>query len=71
LRRATGPEVTKATFGFIRVDRRLAAHHRQGEGFFAKYGMPDVEVKKEASWGTTRDNLELGTAGGGIDGAHI
>ena len=33
--------------------------------------MPDVEVTKQASWGTTRDNLVLGSAGNGIDGAHI
>ena len=38
---------------------------------FAKYGMPDVEVQKQASWGTTRDNLVLGSEGNGIDGAHI
>ncbi|HEY9690231.1 MAG TPA: CmpA/NrtA family ABC transporter substrate-binding protein, partial [Coleofasciculaceae cyanobacterium] len=28
-------------------------------------------VTKQASWGATRDNLELGSAGNGIDGAHI
>ena len=33
--------------------------------------MPDVEVAKQASWGTTRDNLVLGSEGNGIDGAHI
>ena len=33
--------------------------------------MPDVEVLKQASWGATRDNLVLGSEGGGIDGAHI
>ena len=33
--------------------------------------MPDVEVQKQASWGTTRDNLVLGSEGNGIDGAHI
>jgi nitrate/nitrite transport system substrate-binding protein len=33
--------------------------------------MPDVEVQKQASWGATRDNLVLGSEGGGIDGAHI
>ena len=41
------------------------------KGFFTKYGMPDVEVEKQASWGTTRDNLVLGSQGNGIDGAHI
>ena len=30
-----------------------------------------VEVLKQASWGTTRDNLVLGSEGNGIDGAHI
>ena len=33
--------------------------------------MTEVEVAKQASWGATRDNLVLGSAGGGIDGAHI
>ena len=33
--------------------------------------MPDVEVLKQASWGATRDNLVLGGAANGIDGAHI
>jgi nitrate/nitrite transport system substrate-binding protein len=33
--------------------------------------MPDVEVVKQASWAATRDNLELGSQGNGIDGAHI
>jgi nitrate/nitrite transport system substrate-binding protein len=33
--------------------------------------MPDVQVMKQASWAATRDNLELGSAGNGIDGAHI
>jgi nitrate/nitrite transport system substrate-binding protein len=28
-------------------------------------------VQKQASWGTTRDNLVLGSEGNGIDGAHI
>ena len=41
------------------------------KGFFAKHGMPDVEVSKQASWGATRDNLVLGGASNGIDGAHI
>ena len=41
------------------------------KGFFAKHGMPDVEVAKQASWGATRDNIVLGTEANGIDGAHI
>src|SRR6202008_4213724 len=41
------------------------------KGLFAKHGVPDVDVQKQASWGTTRDNLVLGSEGNGIDGAHI
>ena len=41
------------------------------KGLFAKHGMPDVEVAKQASWGATRDNLVLGSENNGIDGAHI
>src|ERR671913_410149 len=41
------------------------------KGTFAKHGMPDVEVLKQASWGATRDNLVLGSEANGIDGAHI
>ena len=41
------------------------------KGLFAKHGMPDVEVQKQASWGATRDNVVLGSEKNGIDGAHI
>ena len=41
------------------------------KGLFAKYGMPDVDVREAGVWGTTRDNLVLGSEGNGIDGAHI
>jgi nitrate/nitrite transport system substrate-binding protein len=41
------------------------------KGFFAKHGMPDVDVAKQASWAATRDNIVLGGASNGIDGAHI
>ena len=41
------------------------------KGLFAKFGLPDVDIQKQASWGTTRDNIELGGSSGGIDGAHI
>ena len=33
--------------------------------------MDKVEVLKQSSWGTTRDNLVLGSQRNGIDGAHI
>ncbi len=69
---ATGaPETTKAVLGFIALTDAAPLIVAKEKGFYAKYGMPDVEVVKQASWGTTRDNLVLGSAGNGIDGAHI
>src|SRR3979409_631027 len=66
-----GPEVTTAKLGFIALTDASPLFAAKEKGIFAKYGMPDVEVQKQASWGTTRDNLVLGSEGNGIDGAHI
>src|SRR5262245_42061356 len=68
---AKGPEVTKATLGFIALTDFAPLAIAKEKGRFAKYGVPDVEVAKQASWGATRDNIVLGGTGGGIDGAHI
>lgn len=65
------PEVKKARLGFIALTDAAPLIIAQEKGFFAKYGMTEVEVVKQASWPVTRDNLELGSGGGGIDGAHI
>lgn len=66
-----GPETTKAVLGFIALTDSAPLIIAKEKGFYAKHGMPDVEVVKQASWGTTRDNLVLGSEGNGIDGAHI
>src|SRR5437016_1364785 len=66
-----GPEVKAAKLGFIALSDAGPLFVAKDKGFFAKHGMPDVEVAKQASWGTTRDNLVLGSEGNGIDGAHI
>ena len=68
---ADAPEVTAAKLGFIALTDSAPLIIAKEKGLFAKYGMPDVEVVKQASWAVTRDNLELGSKGGGIDGAHI
>jgi nitrate/nitrite transport system substrate-binding protein len=68
---AARPEVTKAVLGFIALTDASPLIIAKEKGFFTKHGMPDVEVTKQASWGTTRDNLVLGSRGNGIDGAHI
>jgi nitrate/nitrite transport system substrate-binding protein len=65
------PETTKAILGFIALTDSAPLIVAKEKGLFAKHGMPDVDVVKQASWGTTRDNLVLGSAGNGIDGAHI
>lgn len=65
------PEVTTAKLGFIALTDSAPLIIAKEKGLFTKYGMPDVEVLKQASWAVTRDNLELGSSSGGIDGAHI
>src|SRR5688572_16715904 len=58
---AQGPEVKKAVLGFIALTDAGALFVAKEKGFFAKHSMPDVDVAKQASWGTTRDNLVLGS----------
>jgi nitrate/nitrite transport system substrate-binding protein len=66
-----GPEVSKARLGFIALTDASPLIIAKERGLFTKYGLPDIEVLKQASWGAVRDNLVLGSGGGGIDGAHI
>src|SRR5688500_12682243 len=68
---ARGPEVKKAVLGYIALMDAAPLIIAKENGLFAKHGMPDIEVSKQASWGTTRDNLVLGGDRNGIDGAHI
>ncbi|MCP2730773.1 CmpA/NrtA family ABC transporter substrate-binding protein [Limnofasciculus baicalensis] len=65
------PEVTTAKLGFIALTDSAPLIIAQEKGLFAKYGMKDVEVVKQASWIVTKENLEIGSQGNGIDGAHI
>ncbi|WP_311064735.1 CmpA/NrtA family ABC transporter substrate-binding protein [Halomonas sp. DWK9] len=65
------PETTAAKLGFIALTDAAPLFVADEKGFFAKHGMTDVEVLKQSSWGTTRDNLVLGSQRNGIDGAHI
>lgn len=64
-------ETTSAKLGFIALTDAAPLFVALEKGFFAKHGMKDVEVLKQSSWGTTRDNLVLGSQRNGIDGAHI
>jgi bicarbonate transport system substrate-binding protein len=69
---ATGPapETTKVKLGFIPIVEAAPLIIAQEKGFFAKHGMTEVEVSKQANWGAARDNVEIGSAAGGIDGGQ-
>lgn len=68
---STAPETRRANLGFIALTDSAPLIVARERGLFAKHGMPDVEVNRQASWGATRDNLVLGGGRGGIDGAHL
>jgi nitrate/nitrite transport system substrate-binding protein len=65
------PEVNSIKLGFIALTDAAPLIIAKEKGLFDKHGMTDVGIIKQASWGATRDNLVLGGAGNGIDGAHI
>lgn len=65
------PETTSVDLGFIALTDAAPLIVAKEKGFFAKQGMTGVELKKQTSWAVTRDNLELGGARGGVDGAHL
>jgi nitrate/nitrite transport system substrate-binding protein len=68
---AAGPETNKVTLGFIALTDSSPLIVAKEKKLFDKYGITDANIAKQASWGTTRDNVVLGSGSGGIDGAHI
>lgn len=64
-------ETKAAKLGFIALTDAAPLFVADEKGFFKKHGMTEVDVLKQSSWGTTRDNLVLGSKANGIDGAHI
>ena len=66
-----GPEATKVVLGFIALTDAAPLIVAKEKSLFDKYGLTDVAVSKQASWGATRDNIVLGSEANGIDGAHI
>lgn len=69
---ATGdtPETPTIKLGYVPIFESVPLIIAKEKGFFAKYGMTQVDVSKQASWGAARDNIEIGSAGGGIDGGQ-
>ena len=68
---AAGVETNKVTLGFIALTDASPLIVAKEKKLFDKYGITDANIAKQASWGTTRDNIVLGSGSGGIDGAHI
>ncbi|MBD2460220.1 ABC transporter substrate-binding protein [Oscillatoria sp. FACHB-1407] len=64
------PETTAIKLGYIPIVESAPLIVAQVKGFFAKYGMTQVEVSKQASWAAARDNVTIGSQGGGIDGGQ-
>jgi bicarbonate transport system substrate-binding protein len=64
------PETKTVKLGYIPIVESAPLIIAKEKGFFAKYGMTDVQLSKQASWGSARDNVEIGSAGGGIDGGQ-
>ncbi len=67
----TGPEVKGTKLGYIALTDAAPLIIAKEKGLFAKHGVPEMDISKQASWGATRDNMALGLANNGIDGGHI
>ncbi|MCP9850347.1 CmpA/NrtA family ABC transporter substrate-binding protein [Cyanobium sp. Morenito 9A2] len=64
-----GLETKTISLGFIPILEAAPLVVAVEKGFFAKHGL-DVNLTKQASWPSARDNVVLGSAGGGIDGGQ-
>jgi bicarbonate transport system substrate-binding protein len=64
------PEVTKVKLGYLPIVEAAPLIIAKEKGFFAKYGMTEVEISKQANWGAARDNVKIGSSNGGIDGGQ-
>lgn len=62
-------ETQTISLGFIPILEAAPLVIGVEKGFFAKHGL-DVKLSKQANWGAARDNVVLGSAGGGIDGGQ-
>jgi nitrate/nitrite transport system substrate-binding protein len=67
----SGPEVKGTRLGYIALTDAAPLIIAKEKGLYARHGVPDMDIAKQASWGATRDNMALGTKANGIDGGHI
>jgi bicarbonate transport system substrate-binding protein len=64
------PEVKTAKIGYLPIVEAAPLIVAYTKGFFAKHGMPDLKIEKQANWGSARDNIKIGAQGGGLDGSQ-
>jgi len=64
------PETTRAKIGYLPIIEAAPLIIAKEKGFFARHGMKDLEIGKQANWGAARDNVEIGSEGGGVDGGQ-
>jgi bicarbonate transport system substrate-binding protein len=64
------PEVKGIRLGYIPIVESAPLIIAQEKGFFVRHSMTEVMLAKQASWGAARDNIEIGSSGGGIDGGQ-
>jgi bicarbonate transport system substrate-binding protein len=62
-------EVRTISLGFVPILEAAPLVIGVEKGFFASHGL-EVKLAKQSSWATARDNVVLGSAGGGIDGGQ-
>ena len=62
-------ETSTISLGFVPILEAAPLVIGVEKGFFAKHGLT-VKLSKQASWSAARDNVVLGSAGGGIDGGQ-
>jgi bicarbonate transport system substrate-binding protein len=62
-------ETTTVSLGFIPILEAAPLVIGVEKGFFARHGL-NVNLSKQASWSAARDNVVLGSSGGGIDGGQ-
>lgn len=67
---AVTPEVTSIKLGFIPIVEAAPLIIAKEKGFFTQYGLSGAEVIKQSNWASARDNVVIGSAGGGIDGGQ-
>lgn len=66
---SAGLDAKTISLGFLPILEAAPLVIGVQKGFFAKHGL-DVKLTKQANWGAARDNVVLGSAGGGIDGGQ-